>query len=60
MDSEDRLAYIRETKKKLGLNLDNVLKKSSRRVVIDGKMQKDMPYLEFNQLFPKIHCQSIF
>ena len=36
------------------------MKKSSRRVVIDSKLQKDMPFLEFNALYPRIHCQTIF
>ena len=51
MDHEDRLAYIREQKAKLGLN-NSFLLKSSKRVVADSQLRKDMPSLEFNRLNP--------
>ena len=35
MDKEDRLTYIREQKKKLGLD-NNVLLKSSRKTTVDS------------------------
>ena len=54
MDSEDRLAYIREQKQKLGLN-DSILLKSSRRAIIDSRLHKEMPSLEFNGVFPRLH-----
>ena len=47
MDSEDRLAYIKECKERLGLN-ENVLLKSSKRAIIDSQLRRDMPYLEFS------------
>ena len=47
MDREDRLAYIKQQKEKLGLN-DNVMLKSSKRAIVDGQLRKDMPSLEFN------------
>ena len=54
MDSEDRLAYIREQKQKLGLN-DSLLLKSSRRSIIGSQLHKEMPSLEFNGVFPRLH-----
>ena len=50
MDREDRLAYIRECKQKLGLN-DRELLKSSRRAIVDTQLMKDMPVLEFNGVY---------
>ena len=47
MDAEDRLAYIRECKKRIGLE-DDVFLKSSRRTLINGVVHKEMPYLEFS------------
>ena len=49
MDREDRLAYIKEQKAKLGLS-NKFLLKSSKRVVSDAQLKKDMPSLEFNKL----------
>ena len=54
LDKEDRLAYIRSCKAKLGLN-DDVLLKSSKRTIIDSALRHDMPALEFSGFFRKIH-----
>ena len=54
MDQEDRAAYIKEQKAKLGLN-NNVLLKSSKRAIINSQLQKDMGHLEFNGLYRALH-----
>ena len=50
MDEEDRLTYIKEQKAKLGLDKSFLLK-SSKRVVADAQLRKDMPSLEFNGVY---------
>ena len=58
MDAEDRLAYIREGKKNLGLG-DNVFLKSSRRTLINGVVHKEMPYLEFSGVQRPLNRQPV-
>ena len=36
-----------------------MLNLSSKRSVHDGHLRKDMPYLEFNQMFKPIHGQHV-
>ena len=59
MDHEDRLAYIKKVKKNLGLD-GGILLKSSKRVVMDGQLRKDMPCLEFSGMFRNLHQHHIF
>ena len=58
LDTEDRLAYIREQKAKL--NMNSFLLKSSKRAVIDSQLKKDMPALEFDGMFRNITQEHIF
>ena len=59
MDEEDRLAYIRECKAKLGLD-DNVLLKSAKRTLIDQQRHQEMPSLDFNGYQPSVHGNAGF
>mmetsp|Transcript_6601 Transcript_6601/g.11132 ORF Transcript_6601/g.11132 Transcript_6601/m.11132 type:complete len:151 (+) Transcript_6601:166-618(+) len=54
MDEVDRLAYIKEQKKRLGLD-DGLLMKSSKKTLFDSQRMKSMPALEFNQFFRGTH-----
>ena len=59
MDEDERAAYIKQTKERLGLN-DRILGLSSKRSAHDGHLRYDIPYLEFNQYFSKINGVHVF
>ena len=59
MDEDERAAYIKQTKEKLGLN-ERILGLSSKRSAHDGHLRYDIPYLEFNQYFSKINGVHVF
>ena len=59
MDDDERAAYIKQTKERLGLN-DRLLGLSSKRSAHDGHLRFDIPYLEFNQYFNKINGVHVF
>ena len=58
MDQEDRLAYIREQKARLGM--DQFLLKSSKRAVVDAQLKSSMPALEFDGFYRHVHGQHVF
>ena len=59
LDIDERAAYIKATKEKLGLN-ERVLGLSSKRSTWGGELRFDYPYLEFNGYYKKQHGIHVF
>ncbi|TNV75706.1 hypothetical protein FGO68_gene17696 [Halteria grandinella] len=59
LDADERAAYVKAQKEKLGLN-ERVLSLSSKRSVWNGQLRQDMPHLEFTQYFKNQHGLHIF
>ena len=59
MDSDQRAKYIAETKQRLGLN-ERMLGLSSKRSVHDGHLRYDIPHLEFEGYFDRLHGVHVF
>lgn len=59
LDDDERAAYVKAQKAKLGLN-ERVLSLSSKRSVWNGHLRQEMPHLEFNQYFKNQHGLNVF
>ena len=59
MDSDQRAQYIKETKERLGLN-ERTLGLSSKRSVHAGHLRYDIPHLEFEGYFERLHGVHVF